>query len=565
MIIKYLVMIGGILLIAGCVMLINSKKMKLLGALAGLSIFIYSIGMYYIPPKTSGHVTYKVGNPLETGQLIARNGQRGQQSTLLLPGLDHDFLYPLLMDIQIVPDLVVDAGKFAVIKAKDGAINPQIIAPQWNDGVDTKKMIEDFNYFIDNGGTRGVQQYLLTTGNYRLNRFQWDVQEHKMINVDSNEVLVIESKFGKAPAFEETNDDEILSVPLVKDRSYRGIVNEAFPSGYYAVHPLTEKGHEVLISLQTFIYGGGYTSNQMDLAIDPENDKLITVKSEQTYNQQKHGSAFEAKTKDNHTVKIDVRVLGQIEPTQAPRFIGTIKYIDDLDDNIIEPYTRNILTNMVLKYKALELKDKKEELGNKLSEALRKRTKQTGFRTKTVEVTNIDIPPIVLIPGKIKSASESLKSALVKKEESVKQAIKVQNMQKQADNQTELAKATVANAAATQKAEEIKKIADANLYKEQKEAEAKRYAIEQEAIAQKDRMVKQSEGIKKVSSVIGQDNAADILLQETINQAADKYAVPDMLINGSSGDSGDVVGAHIISKSIKAALRANNATVVPTQ
>lgn len=554
---------GGLALLAASIFLLHGK-IKIPGILAGLCVFLYSIGMYYIPPKTSGHVTYKIGDPLETGQLIARDGQRGQQATLILPGLDHNFLYPLLMDIQIVPDLVVDAGKFAVIKAKDGAINPQIIAPPWKDSIDTKKMIENFNYFIENGGTRGVQQYLLTTGNYRLNRFQWDVQEHKMINVDSNEVLVIESKFGKAPAFEETTDDEILSVPLVKDRSFRGIVNEAFPSGYYAVHPLTEKGHEVLISLQTFIYGGGYTSNQMDLAIDPENDKLVTVKSTQDYPSQKHGAAFEAKTKDNHTVKIDVRVLGQIEPTQAPRFIGTIKHIEDLDDNIIEPYTRNILTNMVLKYKALELKDKKEELGKKLSEALRKRTKNTGFRTKTVEVTNIDIPPIVLIPGKIKSASESLKEALVKKEASVAQAIKVQNMQKQADNQTELAKATVANKAATETASKIRKMADANLYKEQKEAEAKRYQIEQEAIAQKDRMVKQAEGIQKVASVVGQDNAADILLQETINQAAEKFAVPDMLVNGGSGDNSDIVGANIISKSIKQALKANN-NVVPVQ
>lgn len=558
-----LIMALGLGLLAlGVFLKIQGKPKKVTVSLGtiGIIVFLHSIGVYYIEPKHSGHVVLKYGDPLKSGELIARDGQRGQQAIVLPPGLGHSYLYPLLMDLDSIPDLIVDAGKFVVLKAKDGAINPQIIAPKWGDDIDPKKMIEDFDYFMENKGTRGVQQYILTTGNYRINRFQWDAQMNKMTNVDSNEVLVIESKFGKAPAFKETSDSEILSVPLVADQGYRGIVDKAYASGYYAVHPLTQRGHKVMISLQTFIYGGGYTSNQMDLAIDPENDKLITMKKEQKYIEQKHGSAFEAKTKDNHTVKIDVRVLGQIEPTQAPRFIGTIKKIEDLDDNIIEPYTKNILTNMVLKYKALDLKDKKEELGKRLSEALRLRTKNTGFRTKTVEVTNIDIPPIVLIPGKIKSASESLRTALEKKELSVAQAIKVQNMQKQADNQEELAKATVANAAATQNAEKIKKIADANLYKENKEADAKRYNIEQEATAQQDRMEKHAEGMSRIAKVIGKNNAADILLQETINQAAEKYAVPEILVNG--GDSGGgIIGAQIISKSIKEALRANNAMV----
>lgn len=563
MILKYIIMVVGALLAVGAFTLLKNKILKITGIFLGISITIFSIGMYYIPAKTSGHFVLKLGKELGTGELIATNGKRGQQADLLLPGLGHSFLYPLLMDISIIPDLIVDAGKFAVIKAKDGAINPNIVAPIWDTTVDPKQMIENFEYFIANGGTRGVQQYLLTTGNYRINRFQWDVQEHNMTNIESNEVLVIESKFGKAPAFIETSDSEILSVPLVKDNSFRGIINKSYASGYYAIHPLTQKGHEVIISLQTFIYGGGYTSDQIDLAIDPENDKIKTVKNTQVYNKQKHGSAFEAKTKDNHTVRLDVRVLGQIEPTQAPRFIGTIKYVEDLDDNIIEPYTRNILTNMVLKYNALDLKDQKETLGNKLSEALRERTKNTGFRTKTVEITNIDIPPIVLIPGKIKSASESLKTALVKKIETVKEAIKVQNMQQQADNQSELAKATVSNAAATQLAARTVKIADANLYKEQKAAEAVRYGIEQEAIAQQSRMEKHALGVSKIAAVIGKENAADILLQETINQAADKYDVPELLINGGSG--GDVVGAHLISKSIKEALRANTNIVPITQ
>lgn len=528
----------------------TSARTKIVTGLAGLAITIAQMGIYYIPAKHSGHATQRLGAPLENGQLIARAGQRGEQSKLLSPGLGYDIRYPFFMDIEVVPDVVVGSGEFAIIKARDGAINPEIVAPKWTDEQDPKRMLEDVDYFLDNGGVRGVQQFKVTTGNYRLNRFQWDFQMHKMENVDSTEVMVIESKFGKAAAFTETSDDEILSVPLVKSTDFRGIVNEALPSGMYSVHPYTEKAHRVPIILQTFIYGGGYTAKTMELSIDPENDKLITNESQRDIPTQKHGDAFAAKTKDNHTVNIDIRVLGQIEPIQAPRFVGTMKDISKLDDNIIEPYTKNILQNLVLGYTAIELKDRKEELGNRLSDALRERTRKTGFRTKTVEVTNIDIPPIVLIPAKISSASDALKEALLKKEASVRQAIQVRNMQDQADNQEELAKATVANAAADEQAEKIMKLADANLYKAEKEAEAARVRIDEQAVA-----------LANMAKVIGSDRAAELMIQEKINEAADKFKVPEVVVTG--GDSSGVVSAHMISKAIRDSL-ATTAVKGPT-
>jgi hypothetical protein len=58
----------------------------------------------------------------------------------------------------------------------------------------------------------------------------------------------------------------------VESRDFRGIVNEAFASGHYAIHPYTEREHRVPIALQTFIYGGGYNSKYMNLKIDAEND-----------------------------------------------------------------------------------------------------------------------------------------------------------------------------------------------------------------------------------------------------------------------------------------------------
>ena len=533
----------------------TNKKAVFAGLLVGILTIGASFGWFYVPEKHSGHVTRKMGDPLKSGHLIARTsmGERGQQSELLPPGFGYDIGYPWVVSIDYVKDFEVPAGKFAILEAVDGTMPKNIVADKWSDKVDEKKMLRDFEYFQANGGERGIQQYIVKTGIYRINRFQWkNIKTYKLTEIRANEVLVIESKFGKAPAFTETSDDEILSVPLVKNRDYRGIVDKAFPSGYYAIHPHTEQAHPVSIVLETYIYGGGYHYDTMDLVIDPENDKLVTVKGEGDVPAQKDGSAFEAKTKDNHTVRFDVRVLGQIEPVQAPRFIGTIRDPQVLDDKVIEPFTRNILSNITLEYSALELKDKKKEIGQRVSKLLRDRTIKTGFRTKTVEITNIDIPPIVLIPKKIESASTALKDALIEKEKSVQQAIKVRNMQDQADNQEELAKATVSNAAADQKASSITKISAANKTKANDEADADAYRITQMTAAEEERIVKMAKAYGALAKAVGKEAAASIMLQETINQAAEKFQMPEVLSIGAGG-SADVVAPHMISKAIRQA------------
>lgn len=569
-----------------------SWKIKGGGILIGTILIGSSFGWYYIPEKHSGQVTLKVGDPLPSGRLIAitSNGERGLQSEVINPGYNYSLKYPFVMEIAEVKDFQVPPGKFAVLTARDGEMTPHIVARKWDnmeekvpsklikspspvvtkmvedeDGnmvekqvtmVSPEKMLLDVDYFIANGGQRGVQQHILTTGVYRLNRHLWtEIKLENLTEVKANEVLVIESKFGEAPAFTQTSDDEILSVPLVKSTDYRGIVNKAYPSGFYAIHPRTQSAHKVSIVLETYIYGGGYSSDIMDLSIDPENDKLITNRDTKHYTAEKDGSAFSAKTKDNHTVYYDVRVLGQIEPVQAPRFVGTIRDPKVLDDKVIEPFTRNILSNITLEYTALDLKDKKKEIGERVSELLRERTIKTGFRTKTVEITNIDIPAIVLIPGKIESASIALKQALTEKEKSVQQAIKVRNMQDQADNQEELAKATVKNQASDQEAAAIIKISAANLQKSKDEADAKAYLIDKETQANKQRIEETAKAYGELVKAIGKDNASAILLQETINDSAEKYNVPEVVVFGSESSDGSIVPAHMISKSIQNSLK----------
>jgi hypothetical protein len=484
---------------------------------------------------------------MDSGKVIALDGEKGKRAELLSPGWHFVLGYPFFVDIVKEKDLEIPVGYIGILNAADGKINNDIVAPKWNKDIDPLKMITNYEYFLSNNGTRGIQQFKLPTGMYKINRFQWNVEIVKMKTVGTGEVLVKESIFGKNPKFVTTTDDEILAVPLVESEDYRGIVNKPFPAGIYGIHPYTERVVKVPVGLQTLIYGGGYISRKMDIKIDPENDKLIVDNKTEKVDPKKDGNAFAVKTKDNYTVHIGLRVLGQIEPQQAPRFAGTIKDISLLDDKVIEPYTKSILLNIGKEYTAKDILNKRDEIAQRISVALRERTKKTGFRTKTVEVAEIDIPPVVLIAEKIASASEGLRPALVKKQEAVKEAIKVQNLQAQANMQGVIAEQKVKNLAATEQASRIKTIADANYYKDTKEADARLY-----------RDVKKAEGAKKLISEIGKEAVSSIMIQETINQAADKFKVPNTLfISGNSKEATDIVSAHMISKSIKNGLKSD--------
>lgn len=542
-----------------------SLKTTIILVVVSVVLFLVQIGTYYINSNSSGHKQLNLGSNLNPGQIVAESGQKGYQSDIDMPGWHYDIRYPWFLSISEVEDLVVPPKHVAILIAKDGLMNPNEIAPKWTfekDGktpIDPLKMITDFKYFKDNYGTRGVQQYELTTGTYKINRYLWNVEIKPMIEIESGSVLVVESKFGKAPAFTKTSDDEILSVPLVADESFRGIVNSAYPPGLYGLNPYTQKGHIVPINLITFSYKGGYTSKIMDISIDPENDKLKVNPSESKIPEGGHGPAFSPKTKDNHTVHIGVRVLGQVEPVQAPRFVGTIKDTEKLDDKIIEPYTKNVLENIIVKYTALELKNKREEIGKEIAEALRSRTTSIGFRVKTVEIVDLDIPPIVLISGKIQSTSIQLKQALIEKEKTVRQAIQVQNLQEQANQQGVVAKAKVEMESAKMKEIEIKTIADANYYKAVKEADSKNYDIKETAKANNFSIKQKADAAKYLAEQVGKKVVGEMMIQDKINEGAEKMKVPETYtyVNTSGKSDGDngVTSATILSNAMRSSLK----------
>lgn len=147
---------------------------------------------------------------------------------------------------------------------------------------------------------------------------------------------------------------------------------------------------------------------------------------------------------------------------------------------------------------------------------------------------------------------------MVKKQEAVKEAIKVQNLQEQANKQKFIADAQVKERASIEEAKRIKTIADANFYKAQKQADASVYKIKNTAKAENYATKQQADAAKYLSEQIGKEVVGSLMVQDKINEAAEKFKVPSTIfISGKNGskEAIDLVSAHMISNSIKKGLK----------
>ena len=122
--------------------------------LAGLRSF-HSIG-----PSEVGLVTKRIGTKLDDDQLIALHGEAGYQSDLLMPGVRFK-LWPIFKVqrypwVQVAPDhiglVIAQVGEAVPTGAKSAVYKPEFGS------------FSDLDYFLANGGQRGVQRPVLPPG-----------------------------------------------------------------------------------------------------------------------------------------------------------------------------------------------------------------------------------------------------------------------------------------------------------------------------------------------------------------------------------------------------------------
>src|SRR5215475_10992092 len=129
-------------------------------------LFIAASGFVLIRERQVGIVVKRFAtNSLPPGRLIALAGEAGYQADTLAPGL-HFGYWPWQYRILKVPVTVVPQGEIALVLAADGDAIP---AERLLGRVVECDNFQDARKFLVNGGEKGRQLGILTSGTYRIN------------------------------------------------------------------------------------------------------------------------------------------------------------------------------------------------------------------------------------------------------------------------------------------------------------------------------------------------------------------------------------------------------------
>jgi uncharacterized membrane protein YqiK len=224
---------------------------------------------------------------------ISNGGQNGKQLGILPPG-NYD-INTELFRVNVVPAINIPSGEIGLIIAQDGAskLSGQILAKT----VDSNNF-QDAEAFIKNGGQKGKQTAILTSGTYRINtelftvitsknaqKYGMKPEELKVYTVESDKIGIATTFDGKplsngniAGAIIDGHNKFQNVQRFIDLGGYRGLQEEVLEEGSWNLNPWFVKVEQVPLAKIKAGTVGVVISNIGD-DVELNDEETITSKS----------------------------------------------------------------------------------------------------------------------------------------------------------------------------------------------------------------------------------------------------------------------------------------------
>ena len=535
----------------------------------GMWIWQYSVDMTaftIIPEGKIGLVLSKDGQEIPTGRILARKvdsdnfqdataflnngGQKGRQSAFITTGSYriNTFLFEIVMAEQIK----IFENMVGIVTALDGDPIPQgQIAGKFVDGHNN---FQDFDYFLEKGGNRGLQPQVMLAGSYYINTWAIQIEQNPMTDVPIGYVGVVISYIGEDG--KDVTGDTFKHGNIVS-KGQRGVWMEPFGPGKYALNKYTTK-LEPVPTTNLVLNWANARSESHDL---DKNLSTITVRS-----------------KDGFPFNLDVAQIIHVPANEAPKVIARFGSMTNLVSQVLEPPIGNYFRNSAQDSDVISFlstrKERQESAKNHIKAVL------DEYNVNAVDTLIGDIVP----PDSLMKTLTDRK--LAEEEQKTYQTQRMAQEQRQGmEKETAIADMQKEIVKASQSVEIAQRTADATVKKAEgdatslklnvnAEAEATKMRANAEAEATKARAGAQAEATKlnasaeaeKISktglaeaekimaigkstaeayqlqvSAMGEDNFAKYKITEEIGKGNIKV-IPDVLITGTNGSEGGISG-----------------------
>ncbi len=289
--------------------------------------------MTVIEPGKIGAVEARDGAPLSGGRIIgrqlecdsfqdaqafmAKGGQRGPQMGIVPQGKYR--INPRLFRVTQMPVLDVPDNKVGIVTTREGA--PLTTGEIAGAEVPGHNLFQDPQAFVEQGGTKGLQEQVLLAGRYFVNPMFATVEIIDMTEVPIASVGVVVAFVGK-PGQDVTGAD-FKHANMVR-RGEKGVWVDVLDPGKYAINTYTHKVRVVPTANVVLNWATGKTeAHKLDA-----NLSTITVRSA-----------------DGFTFNLDVSQIIHIPRNDAPKVIARFGSMEALVTQVLEPTIGNYFRN----------------------------------------------------------------------------------------------------------------------------------------------------------------------------------------------------------------------------
>jgi SPFH domain/Band 7 family protein len=362
---------------------------------------------------------------------------------------------------------------------------------------------QDFQAFLDNGGSIGLQHDPVLYGAYNLNPFLVSVELVPMLVVEQGEVAVIKSYVGLVT--QDTSGAEFKFGSLVRP-GHRGIWQEPLRTGKFPINPHCYQAEIVPTCILTLNWAEA-VSHAHDL--DAQLQSIV------------------AKSREGFTFSIDLQVQIHIPDTKAPWVISMVGTMHNLVDEVLQAAVGNHFRDKLQSMPAIRFIETRQQVQIEALEHIQSQLLQYKVETPGVYIQDVILPEkLVKVLTEREIANQEI-ATYKKQEASQIQRIEMEKAKGTADMQSELAKSQVSIDIKSNNARARKEEASGDAEYIEKTGTARGAKVRAIGMAR-------AEAFRAQVAALGQIPTALVNVANALSEGNNKF-VPEVLVTGGSG------------------------------
>jgi uncharacterized membrane protein YqiK len=380
-----------------------------------------------IEPGRIGLVIANDGKPMPANRILCQTvdsedfqnaemflrggGQKGRQSAVLTTGFYR--INPVLFKvIPSVPMTKIGSDKIGIVTVLDGAPMPSgQMAAKTVPGHDSYQTPDRF---ITSGGCRGLQEQILLAGNYNINPWFAEIEEHDLVEVPIGHVGVVVSFVG-----EEARDisGEAFTHGNIVRKGSKGVWDEPL---YPGKHPINTRTNKVELVPTTNIVLNWASTRSEAHKLD---EKLSTIS---------------VRSKDGFTFNLDVSQIINIGAIKAPWVISRVGSVKNLVNQVLEPIIGNYFRNSAQNYTVLDFLTNRAERQREARMHITEAVREYDVQSVDTLIGDITPPEQLMVTLTARKIAEEQQKTFMTEEQTQRTRQELERQKALADKQKEI-------------------------------------------------------------------------------------------------------------------------------